>query len=520
MKIHLPKFLRKWSKKKIIWTIIIILIIAIISWFIFARNNSSVSLQTTNASKQNLEQTVLATGQVVSGTSLELSFQGSGTVKQVYIKEGDKVYAGQTLAILDQALALANLKIAQGSLAQAKANYEKLIAGSTQEDVKIYEDSVTSAKQDLKNSYADALVYIEDAQIKVYNSLSSVANLQNDYFGSSDQEGIIVQTNKNKINTSLNNIKDSLNQAKLSQTNTSIETAIDLTSKELNNISDSLKIIRDVCDQGIYYSKVSSTYKTTIDNHRTYINTATSNIENSQQAISSYKIALTKAESQLALKKAPARDEDIALYKAQIISAQGQVDSAQVAVNNTIISAPVKGTITQVDTKIGQLATATLPVITLQDVDSLHIESDVSEANIAYLKIGQNIDYTFDALGPDKHYAGIILTINPASTVISGIVNYKIKGSLDSQSGDNEDIKPGMTANLTIMVAKKDNTLAIPYSAIINKNKKQYVRLITDAKNKTYKEVEIKTGLQADGGLVEILSGLEDGQEVVTYLKQ
>ncbi len=515
MKIHLPKFLRKWSKKKIIWTIIIVLIVAIISWFIFGREKDLSSIQTTKAVKQNLEQTVLATGQVVSGTSLNLSFQGSGIVKQVYVKEGDDVYTGQTLAILDQSSALANLTIAQGSLAQAKANYNKLIAGSTPEDIKIYEDSIKSAKQDLENAYNDALAYLDDAYTKIYNAFTTIDSLKNNYFNSSDQEGIRVQNSKNLISESLLNTKKYLDKAKLTLIHTDIDTALLQTIKELNTTTENLRITRDACDQGIYNTSIPSTEKSSLDLQKGYINTGLLNISNSQQAIYSYQIALEKAESQLALKKAPARQEDIDLYKAQIISAEGQVSSAQVTLNNTILSAPLKGTITLVDTKIGQLATATMPVITLQDINSLHTESDVSEANIASLRIGQNIDYTFDALGPDKHFTGTVLTINPASTVISGVVNYKIKGSLDNIP----EIKPGMTANMTIMVAKKDNILSIPYSAVINKNKKQYARVITDSKTKSFKEVEVQTGLQADGGLIEILSGIEEEQEVVTYLK-
>ena len=81
-------------------------------------------------------------------------------------------------------------------------------------------------------------------------------------------------------------------------------------------------------------------------------------------------------------------------------------------------------------------------------------------------------------------------------------------------------VKPGMTVNMTILVAEKHDALAIPYSAIINKNSKQYVRIIDNPKEKTYHEVEVKTGLQADGGLVEILSGLAEDQEVVTYIKK
>ena len=71
----------------------------------------------------------------------------------------------------------------------------------------------------------------------------------------------------------------------------------------------------------------------------------------------------------------------------------------------------------------------------LQDVADLHAEADVSEADIASIAPGQSVDFTFDALGPDRHFAGTVLTINPASTVISGVVNYLVKATLPNIPG-------------------------------------------------------------------------------------
>ncbi|MCX6797834.1 MAG: efflux RND transporter periplasmic adaptor subunit, partial [Candidatus Falkowbacteria bacterium] len=120
-----------------------------------------------------------------------------------------------------------------------------------------------------------------------------------------------------------------------------------------------------------------------------------------------------------------------------------------------------------------------------------------------------------DALGPDHHFNGKILTINPASTVISGVVDYLMKADFPIIP----DIKPGMTANMTILIASKDKVLAVSSSAIINQNGQQYIRVIDDSKKKTYHQVPVQVGLQADGGLVEITSGLNEGQEIVTYIK-
>jgi macrolide-specific efflux system membrane fusion protein len=116
----IPKFLKR---KRNIWIIAILAIVIIIAgYFVFAGKNSTASIQVGTATKQNLQETVLSTGQVVSETDLSLSFQGSGVVRKISVKEGDKVYRRQVLASLDQSSALATLTSAQGSLAQAQAN--------------------------------------------------------------------------------------------------------------------------------------------------------------------------------------------------------------------------------------------------------------------------------------------------------------------------------------------------------------------------------------------------------------
>ena len=512
MAFKIPKFLKK---KRNLWIIAILIILIIAGWLIFGKKNNTGSIQTGFATKQNLQETVLSTGQVVSGTNLNLSFQGSGVVNKVSVQAGDAVVRGQFLGAINESSALATLTTAKGNLAQAQANYEKLLAGASSQNVQTVQDSINSAKQDLANAYNGAINTLNNTYTSTYNAYNVAVLIQNNYFSSQDPQGIAVSTAKNDINTNMQSIQTLLGTAEKSMAPSDIDTAISQSVVSLNNVYDDVNIIRAQCDQGIYFYKVTTVDKTSLDAQKTAINTTLSSVTGLQQNIASLKLAIQKSEDQLNLTKAPPTQADIDLAEAQTLSAQGQVDAAQATLNNLIITAPESGTITQVDIKVGEQAQPGQEVIVLQNVNNLHSEADVSEANIATLQIGQPIDYTFDALGPDQHFAGKVLTINPASTVISGVVDYLVKGSLDNIP----NIKPGMTANMTILVAKKDNTLSVPSTAIINNNSKQYVRVIDDPKNKTYHEVEVQTGLQADGGLVEIISGLSDGQEIVTYVK-
>ncbi|MFA5877989.1 MAG: efflux RND transporter periplasmic adaptor subunit [Candidatus Staskawiczbacteria bacterium] len=505
----ITKFLKK---KRVVWTIIILLAVIAIGYFAFGGNNKTSGIQTATVAKQNLQETVLSTGQVVSRVDLSLSFQGSGVARQVFVKEGDEVAKGKILALLDQSSARASLMTAQGALAQAQANYDKVINGATPEDIQIYEDAVLSAQEDLRDTYNGSSNTLNDAYIYVYNAYRFVVLLQNNYFGASDQEGIRVQDNKNSINEKMADIRTAIDGA---TTNEKIDSAVSVIIGDLNSVQDSLRIIREQCDEGAYANKVSTADKTSLDTHKANIVAAITSINSLQHSIASDKIALQKAENTLTQKTVKPRQEDVDAAYAQVISAQGQVASAQATINNLTLWAPAGGTITHVGIKVGEQAAAMTEVMVLQNVSDVYAEANVSEANIASLEVGQTIDYTFDALGPDETFQGKILTINPASTVISGVVNYKVTGSLENIP----DIKPGMTVNMTVLVAEKDNVLAVPSSAIINKDGKKYIRVIDDLKTKKYHEVEVQIGMQADGGLVEIISGLTEGQMIITYMK-
>ncbi|MEI7424626.1 MAG: efflux RND transporter periplasmic adaptor subunit [Candidatus Staskawiczbacteria bacterium] len=509
MKIHIPKFLKK---KRNIWIIAVVIVLIIIGFLIFGKKASNSSIQTGIITKQNLQETVLSTGQVVSETDLSLSFQGSGIVRQIAVKEGDKAYKGQVLASLNQSSALATLTSAEGALAQAQANYNKLVNGATENEIQALQNALSLAKVNLNNLYNSVPTTLNSGYTAIYNAYKNISLLKDNYFSTMDQPGIKVQDNKNNINLNLTNVKVYIDQIIGTD---SADLAIANVLVNLNSTYNSLQIIRDQCDQDIYYSRVSVADKASLDAQKTYVSTAISSVNTLQSNIASYGVSLQTAKDNLSAKQAKPRQEDVDLAKAQILSAQGQVDAAQAILNNSIIIAPSDGTITKVDIKVGEQATPSKEVMVLQDVGNLHVEADVSEANVYSLQVGQSIDYTFDALGPDKHFSGTVLTINPASTVISGVVNYLVKGDFDNAPG----IKPGMTANMTILVAKKDNVLAVPSTAIINKNNNQYVRVIDNSKDKTYYEVQVQTGLQADGGLVEIISGLNEGQEIIIYMK-
>lgn len=504
-----------WTKKKIIWTAIILLVVGFLGYRIFKPKNPAANIQTDTVKKQNLQQTVLSTGQVVSSTDLDLSFKVSGVVQQVNVKEGDKVKQGDVLATLDQTDALASLTSARGALAQAQAGYDKVIAGASSQDIAVAQVTLDNAQNTLDATKQQQQVLVANAYSALLNSgLAAIPNTANTGSVTITVSGTYTGNNQGIYKISIYTTGSGLyyQYSGLETGSGSISAAatpLPLGTKGLF-ISFSSTSVPDSNSWTISIPNTqASTYVTNYNAYQAAIQAQTTAVAAAQDAV-------TAAQAALDLKKAQARPADVAAAQAQILSAQGQVQAAQATLENTIIRAPAAGTITSVDVKVGEQATGLKEAMVLQDVGDLHAEAQVSEADIAHVQVGQSVDYTFDALGSDRHFSGSVQTINPASTLVSGVVNYKVTASLDNVP----DIKPGMTANMTILVAKKDNALAVPQQAIISQNGKEYVRVIDDAKKKTYHQVEVQTGLEGDGGVTEITSGLQVGQEIVTYIKQ
>ncbi|MFA6514453.1 MAG: efflux RND transporter periplasmic adaptor subunit [Patescibacteria group bacterium] len=579
-----------FTKKKIIWTIIILLIIGGVLYYQYRPKNNAANISTTTVNQQNLEQTVLTTGQVVSETNLSLSFQSSGVVETISVKTGDQVKTGDVLATLSQANVKASLTSASGQLAQANANYRKVLAGASAEQIDVSQKSVDSARVAYNNTLSQLTNIQNSTETAINQAQATLDDLQSPISVSDNKRSAILvnianqliavkaDLDKQKQILDDNNLKyvfgvsDSSSVINFKSANSQVQPLLSIASNSLATaqayksdtniyqaVSDALAALNqnisalNYCYTALQSTTISSQFsQAQLDSYKLTINTAvssensgitlikssrqaltdaltaainavtnnkqsaTSQINSAQNQINSAKAALQQAEATLAQQKAKARPADIDAARAQLLSAAGTVEAAQTAFDNTILKAPADGTITQVDTKVGEQATAMKSVFTLQNINSLHTEAYVSESNVASLKIGQTVDYTFDALGPDRHFEGKILTINPASTVISGVVNYLVKADLPNIS----EIKPGMTVNMTVLVAARENALAVSSSAIINQNGEQYVRLIKDPKTKVFDQVKVQTGLQADGGLVEILSGLSQGQEIVTLIKE
>jgi len=124
--------------------------------------------------------------------------------------------------------------------------------------------------------------------------------------------------------------------------------------------------------------------------------------------------------------------------------------------------------------------------------------------------LGGQADVKLDAFGDDVKFVGVVSEIEISETVIQDVVYYTVTLTLE-EDGSHE-ILNGMTADVLFFTEEKENVLYIPNRAV-RTNGEKYVRIL---ENGEAKDMPVTLGLRGDNGLIEVLTGLVEGQEVIT----
>ncbi|MCU1274296.1 MAG: Efflux transporter, family, subunit precursor, partial [Bryobacterales bacterium] len=151
---------------------------------------------------------------------------------------------------------------------------------------------------------------------------------------------------------------------------------------------------------------------------------------------------------------------------AQVKQATASLEQAQIDLANTYIKAPVDGTVVSRQVNVGQTVAASLSAPTLfeiaQDLTKMQVDTNVDEADIGRVQMGQNATFTVDAY-PNRVFRGVVTAVRKAPINTQNVITY------DAVIGvSNNDLKlfPGMTANVKILVDHRDNVLKIPNAAL------------------------------------------------------
>jgi len=159
---------------------------------------------------------------------------------------------------------------------------------------------------------------------------------------------------------------------------------------------------------------------------------------------------------------------------------------------------------------VGDLVSSNTIVVTLADLSNLRVRAIVDETDISQVEIGQEAEITFDAF-PGHRFSGQVLEVPLQGKLTQNIVTYEVPVSLEGAEG--VSLKPGMTANLRIVVGRRENVLLVPAMAV-QQGEQGNVVMIQDSPQGPVVQTQVAVGL-SDGTYVEVKLGLNEGDRVV-----
>ncbi|HNZ83823.1 MAG TPA: efflux RND transporter periplasmic adaptor subunit [Candidatus Pacearchaeota archaeon] len=512
--------LKPWQK-----TLFVVLFIIVLA-SILKPGKKGNTQEFATVSRMDLVQIASVTGKVQPTKVIDMAFKTSGIISKVYVSSGDQVKTGQVLISLENANLIAQQKQAQAQIDGQMAKLQELKLGGRAEDIAVSQSSLDKAEIDLQNYYKTSYVTLNEAFNTVDNIFRKQINTMFDYSPYAiDKYDLDYFPCDASIRNSLNVKREVVDEKMLAwQKDIDLMSNNNLTNEQFEKlISESIdymyyfqQFLTDLnktmivdCALDLEQSTKISSFKPTVATVITSFNTSFSTVKTLKQTIDAQNQTVRNYENQLALKKAGGTSEQVAYQESQIKSAQANLELIQSQIADTYIVSPINGIITLVDIDSGEVATAGKNYVSMISSDPFEIEAYINETDIAKVAVGNEANITFDAFGSKRQFHGKIIKIDPAQTIVEGVVSYKATFQITDFSAE---IKSGMTADIDIITAERQNVLAVPSRSIIKKQGKAFVRIKRDNKEE---EIEIQTGIKGDNGNTEIIDGLSEGQKIL-----
>ncbi|MCR4431263.1 MAG: efflux RND transporter periplasmic adaptor subunit [Tepidanaerobacteraceae bacterium] len=221
-----------------------------------------------------------------------------------------------------------------------------------------------------------------------------------------------------------------------------------------------------------------------------------------------YKVAkeqLESAKTQLDITKQKTGPESISAAEAQANQAKAALAAAQNALENTVITSPIDGTVGFINVKSGQMISAGMQVATVGDLKNAEIELDVTEDRISALKEGQEAEVTVDSANVQAA-KGRIVSISPFKNPTTLV--YPVKVQVSNEGGL---LKSGMFARVKLVVGFHQKAVTVPEDAVVAYDGSKLVYTVENGRAKAHK---VETGAASMGKIV-ITKGISAGQQIV-----
>ena len=499
--------------KRAIWIIVIIGVLAG-GFFAYRAYSSSRSaqaaqdnLQTVSLEEGTLAATIGATGTVRANQSANLIWQTSGTVDQVNVLLGDLVEKDQELSSLTQTSLAQNVILAQADLVNAQKALDDLLNSQVQSAQAL--QAVEKAEQALEDAQnpelaqARAVKAVADAQKLVETAERNLRIAQSNASQSSiDEAQANVTLAKDRLDRARDKYEPYANRPESNVTRATLLSELSAAQQQYDYAVRQLNNLLGTADE------------TDLAVRQADLETAQAQLDEAQREWERIKDGtssadLTLLEAQLAdaqrewerVKDGPDPD-DLAAAQARVAAAQATLDQAHIV-------APFSGLITEVNSKPGDQVSPGTPAFRLDDLSHLWVDVEVSEVDINQVKTGQTAVLTFDAILA-KEYQGEVVEVAPVGNEVLGVVNFKV--TVELKDAD-QDVRPGMTSAVEIVVSQLDNAMLIPNQAVRVEEGKRVVYTMDE--NGQLSAIEVTLGASSDTFSQLLAGDLQPGDVIV-----
>lgn len=424
-------------------------------------NRSQSNILTQQVERKTIPIIVSANGIINANRSINLSPKNAGVIKTLLVKEGDRVRQGQVIAIMDDGNLQGQFTQMQGQLSQQEANLQRLIAGNRPEDI------------------AKAEAQLAEAE----------ANLQQLRSGNRPQE--IAQSSAR-----LQQAKATLKQRESDR-------------QRYQQLYDQGAISKQTLDQKITDYDVAKTQVIEAEQGLNLQNAGTR-----PEQIDQAKARVDQQAQTVAALKVGNRREDIDQARAQVQAARGSLQTIEAQLSDTQVVAPFDGVVLKKYADIGAFvspsvaggAGASSSSILMLASDQLQVVVNLSEAQIAKVKLGQSVAIKADAV-PGEKFTGKVEQIAPQATVSQNVTSFEVRVAVSSSK-----LKVGMNVEAEFSVGQLENVLALPNAAVVRQAEGTGVYILNSDRKPIFQPIEI--GLTA-GNQTEVKSGLQGNEQVL-----
>jgi len=480
-----------------------------------ARENLAMQRRQTAAQIVSAEQAVetakLRLAQAEKAAELQTTTSSTAIEQAQQALESARVRLAQSVeqAEIQPRLSESSIAQAKSSLAAAKASYQQTKSATVPQLLAGVQASLDQAKA----NYDFAGKNLERQQqllAKGFVARSQVDAAEQSYLVAKAQ----LETAKKKFDTANDDAQQTQEaaQARVDQADAALKNA------EINRSQDTLKE-HDVAAARASVKQAEAGLKTAQANQ----------IQNSlkEDDVAAARAALKQSQSSLDNARANAfqigmKEKDITQAMAQVTRSEASVTNALTQLGYTTITAPRDGIVIKKYIDPGSIVTAGrsslggtgagISLVDLADISRMFVLVNVDETDIAQIALQQEVDITIDAY-PNELFTGYVTKISPQTVADQNVTTVPVTVEIEAPD---LRLKPGMNATCDFITAKRRDVLRVPNSAVIEGDRDITVTVMQNGKQEA-RPVEV--GL-ADNDYTEILSGLKEGDEIVTQIVQ